>query len=91
VKAEAARESNDGSGLSSGTGATEALSAPRSPSVRTYSPIIAAAIAIGIAAALAILAATFGSPAWKFSVPAGGDKVAEQAAADKAAADKVAA
>jgi hypothetical protein len=52
--------------------------------------MIAATIAIGIAAALAILVATFGSPAWKFSAPVG-DKVAEQAAVDKAAADKAAA
>ena len=92
-EAEAARQpkdANDGSRLFSGTGAIEALSAPRSPPVRAYSPIIAATIAIGIAAALAILVATFGSPAWKFSAPAG-DKVAEHAASDKAAADKAAA
>jgi dipeptidyl aminopeptidase/acylaminoacyl peptidase len=52
--------------------------------------MIFATIAIGIAAALVILVATFGSTAWKFSAPAV-DKVAEQAAADKAAADKAAA
>jgi hypothetical protein len=92
VEAEAARQSkeDDESGLFSRTSAIEALSAPRSPPVRTYSPMIAATIAIGIAAALAILVATFGSPAWKFSAPVG-DKVAEQAAVDKAAADKAAA
>jgi formylglycine-generating enzyme required for sulfatase activity len=92
VEAEAVRQpkENDGSGLLSGIRAIEPLSAPRSPPVRTYSPIIAATIAIGIAAALAILVATFGPPAWRFSAPAD-NKVAEQAAADKATADKAAA
>jgi formylglycine-generating enzyme required for sulfatase activity len=92
-EAEAARQpkdANDGFNLLSGTRAIGALSAPRSPRVRTYSPIIGATIAIGIAAAVAILVATFGSPAWKFSAPAV-DKVAQQAAVDKAAADKAAA
>jgi TIR domain/WD domain, G-beta repeat len=88
----AARQSkkDDESGLFSGTTAIGALPAPRPPPVRTYSPMIFATIAIGIAAALVILVATFGSTASKFSAPAV-DKVAEQAAADKAAADKAAA
>jgi TPR repeat protein len=90
VTAEAERESkkDDGSRLFSGTRATGALSAPRSPPVRTYRSTIAVAIAIGIAAALVILVATFGSPTWKFSPPAGDKAEAEQAAADKAAANR---
>jgi hypothetical protein len=93
AEAEAARQSNknEGSGLFSGIGAIEALPAPRSPPVRTYPPIIAVAIAIGVAAALVILVATFGSPAWKFSAPAGDKAEAEQAVADKAAANRAAA
>jgi hypothetical protein len=89
VEPEAVRQKeNQGSTLFSAISAIEARSAPRSPQMRTYSPIIVATIAIGVAAALAILVATFGSTAWKFSAPAGDKAEAEQAAADKAAANR---
>jgi Sel1 repeat len=89
VEPEAVRQKeNQGSTLFSAISAIEARSAPRSPQMRTYSPIIVATIAIGVAAALAILVATFGSTAWKFSAPAGDKAEAEQAAVDKAAANR---
>jgi Sel1 repeat len=92
VEPEAVRQKeNQGSTLFSAISLIEARSAPRSPQMRTYSPIIVATIAIGVAAALAILVATFGSTAWKFSAPAGDKAEAEQAAADKAEAEQAAA
>jgi Sel1 repeat len=91
VEPEAVRQKeNQGSTLFSAISLIEARSAPRSPQMRTYSPIIVATIAIGVAAALAILVATFGSTAWKFSAPAGDKAEAEQAAADKAEAEQAA-